>query len=521
MNTKGFVILAIVAFLLLAIPGINHGLWRPDEPRVAGTSAEMVRTGDYVVPHLNGKPFLEKPPLYYAVAAVSGAMFDVDQDVPYRLASLLLGALTVLLTFLIASRKHGRITGIIAAGILASTWEVFMLSRWIQVDIALVFGVTLAMFAYLRLIESYKAQYAILLGLATGVAFMAKGLIGPAIIAVSILADIIRQRDVKLLWKTKPYLIIFFAALPVATWIAALYSRGGWPFVREVLVVNNLMRFTGAAEAAALGHQHGPLYYFQGLPGDILPWTLLFIPAIIASVRKFKNDHYISWFIAPFIILTIASTKRGIYLAPLYPAMACMIAVWLSNASRAKWEDVLYKITWGAAFAGSFVPFAGIFLGHPVLGIAMGSISVAALFFILKVDGKQYQPISLVLLICIGLSTCMTVYYQYDRPTMDFLSFTRQAVATAGDREIILLCPEETMDGVFPFVSGKNYRMVEKAADIKQAGLYAWYDRKDAILNEVKKQNAKVDMLIESKKDYHKKKFARLAYITPGIGAGK
>ncbi len=521
MNIKVWIVLAIVAFSLLIIPGINHGLWRPDEPRVAGTSAEMVRTGDYVVPHLNGKPFLEKPPLYYAVAAVSGAMFGVDQDISYRLASLLFAALAVLITFLIASRKHGTITGIIAAGILASTWEVFMLARWIQVDIALVFGVALAMFAYMRLIESYKARYAILLGLAAGVAFMAKGLIGPAIIAVSILADIIRQRDIKLLWKTKPHLIIFFAALPVAAWIAALYSRGGWPFVREVLIVNNLMRFTGAAEAAALGHQHGPLYYLQGLPGDILPWTLLFIPAIIASIRKFKDDPYISWFIVPFVMLSIASTKRGIYLAPLYPAMACMIAVWLTNTSRAKWENILYKITWGAAFAGSFVPFAGIFLGHPVLGAVMGLISVAALVFILKVDRKQYQPISLVLLICIGLSTCMTVYYQYDKPIMDFLSFTRQAVAAANGREIILLSPEETMDGVFPFVSGKNYRMVESPADIKQSGLYAWYDRKDAILNEVKKQNAKIDMLIESRKDYNKKKFARLAYITPANGSGK
>jgi 4-amino-4-deoxy-L-arabinose transferase-like glycosyltransferase len=521
MNTKTWILISLLAFILLAIPGINHGLWRPDEPRVAGTCSEMVRTGDFVVPHLNGKPFLEKPPLYYAAAAVSGSILGVDKDVPYRLVSLFFGGLSVIITFLIARRRHDTVTGIIAAGVLASTWEVFMLSRWIQVDIALVFGVSLAMFAYLRLLESYKARYSILLGLAIGVAFMAKGLIGPAIIAVSILVDIIRQRDFKIVWKIKPLLIIIFAVTPIAAWVAALYTHGGWPFVREVLVVNNLMRFTGAAEGAALGHQHGPLYYIQGFPGDILPWTLIFIPAFISSIRRFKDDPYISWFIAPFVMLSIASTKRGIYLAPLYPAMACMIAAWLSNAKMARWEDILYKITWGAAILAGIIPFAGIFLGHPILGAIMGIIGLSALFVILKIDKRQYKPVALVLLICIGLSTCLTVYYEYDKPTMDFLSFTREAVAKAGNQEIILLNPEETMDGVFPFVSGRNYRVVETAKDIRQPGLYAWYDRKDAVLNDVKKQNCKIDMLIESRKDYHKKKFARLAYITPSGDPGK
>jgi 4-amino-4-deoxy-L-arabinose transferase-like glycosyltransferase len=137
--------------------------------------------------------------------------------------------------------------------------------------------------------------------------------------------------------------------------------------VREVLVVNNLMRFTGAAEGAALGHQHGPLYYIQGFPGDILPWTLIFIPAFISSIRRFKDDPYISWFIAPFVMLSIASTKRGIYLAPLYPAMACMIAAWLSNAKMARWEDILYKITWEPPFSPHHT-VCRIFLGHPILG---------------------------------------------------------------------------------------------------------------------------------------------------------
>ena len=192
MNTKIWILLAIAVLFFYLFPGINHGAWRPDEPRVLGTCAEMARTHDFVVPHLNGKPFLEKPPLYYAVAALSGQTFGVERDMPYRFASLLFAVLTIITTYLMVSRREGTIPGITAGGILASSWVFFMLSRWIQVDMALVFGVTLAMYAYLRLMDSHKARDSIILGIAVGIAFMAKGFVGPAIIAAAVITDIIR-----------------------------------------------------------------------------------------------------------------------------------------------------------------------------------------------------------------------------------------------------------------------------------------------------------------------------------------
>ncbi len=75
-----------------------------------------------------------------------------------------------------------------------------MLTRWIQVDIALVFGFTLAMHAYLKTDDGFRAKDAVFFGLAAGIAFMAKGLVGPAMIAAAVLADIIRRRDPRRIW---------------------------------------------------------------------------------------------------------------------------------------------------------------------------------------------------------------------------------------------------------------------------------------------------------------------------------
>lgn len=60
----------------MSLPGFRHGLWRPDELRVAGICAEMARSHDFCVSHLNGRPFLEKPPLYFALGASTKVYFS-------------------------------------------------------------------------------------------------------------------------------------------------------------------------------------------------------------------------------------------------------------------------------------------------------------------------------------------------------------------------------------------------------------------------------------------------------------
>jgi len=336
MRDKTILLFSAILFLTL-LPGIRHGIWRPDEPQVAGICAEMAYQKDFVVPRLNGQPFLEKPPFYYALGAMLGTFFGEDNDLAYRLASIFFAGLTLFITFRMVSLRGGTMSGLLASGVLASSWGFFRLARWIQVDMSLVFSVTLAMYAYMRLSEKSMRRHSMLMGLGIGFSFMAKGLVGPAIIATAVVADIILKRDLSIIRKIGPLWILAIMFIPALPWILALYGRGGLPFLREVIVVNNLMRFTGAPEGAALGHMHGPLFYLKVLPLDFLPWTFAFVPALVSSLRKPKDNPYLGWFIGPFLLLSIASAKRDVYLIPLYPACACMTALWLSRAVKLRW----------------------------------------------------------------------------------------------------------------------------------------------------------------------------------------
>jgi 4-amino-4-deoxy-L-arabinose transferase-like glycosyltransferase len=407
------------------------------------------------------------------------------------------------------SMRSGIMGGLLAAGILASSWGFFRLARWIQVDMALVFSVTLAMFAYMKLSEESMQRDSMLMGLGVGLSFMAKGFVGPAIIAAAVFTDIMMQRNLSIIKKIRPLSILVIMLITVLPWIFALYGRGGLPFLREVIVVQNLMRFTGAPEGAVLGHMHGPFFYLRIFPLDFLPWTFAFVPALISSLRRPKGDPYPAWFIGPFLLLSIASAKRGLYLIPLYPTCACITASWLSRVGKARWEELIVKATWGIAVLVAFVPFVGIFFGRPVLGIILGFLSLVSLYLVSR--WRARDALGLVMAMCISLSAVTTVYYSAIKEKRDYLRFTRDALHEARGSEIIVLAPDEIFEGTLPMITGRTYKWVGKPADIRQEGLYIWADKNDLFIREVERI-ARVEMVLERKIGIRS---ARLAWIRP------
>jgi 4-amino-4-deoxy-L-arabinose transferase-like glycosyltransferase len=508
MKERTILLFCTILFLTL-LPGIQHGLWTPDEPQVAGVCAEMAYKKDFVVPRLNGRPFLEKPPLYYALGAISGTIFGKDEDLSYRLVSIFFACLTLFITFRMVSMRSSVMSGLLASGILASAQGFFKLARWIQVDVSLVFFVTLAMYAYRKLSGKSTRRDSILMGLGVGLSFMAKGFVGPAIIAAAVVTDVILKKDLSIIKKIRPLWILAIMLVTVLPWIIALYGRGGLSFLREVIVVNNLMRFTGAPEAAALGHMHGPLYYLSRFPKEFLPWTFAFIPALISSLRKAKEDPYLPWFIGPFLLLSVASAKRSLYLMPLFPACACMTALWLSRADKLRWEELIVRVIWGIAVLLAFTPFVGIFFGRPVLGVILGLLSLVSLSII--VNWRARGAIGLVMVMCISLSAAMTVYYSSMREKRDYLGFTRETLSMAKGSEIMVLGPDEIFEGTLPLITGRALKWVGRPRDIREEGLYIWADKDDIFIRNVE-QVANVEIVLEKKLGI---RHARLAFVTP------
>ena len=108
----------IIACIALCFTGIfNRDLWTPDEPRIAAISLEMSRNGNFIIPYLAGEPFIEKPPLHFALAAGLTSILGttIGNTGAIRLLSALMAIGTLAVTFLLARCLGGMTLALPAA----------------------------------------------------------------------------------------------------------------------------------------------------------------------------------------------------------------------------------------------------------------------------------------------------------------------------------------------------------------------------------------------------------------------
>ncbi len=333
MNKSSYLKLTVLVIVLsMQLVGIfDHSLWTPDEPRVAEIAREMAVSGDYLIPHHSNAPFLEQPPLYYMLAAVSYGIFGTANEGFGRLASVIFALSTLAIVFFGTRRLFSERVSLLAVLILSSCYTFFEVSHKMLVDSALCLFISSALFSFAlaetgRLKHGYKFFW-----ISLGLAFMSKGIIGMAIPGVAVAAYYIWQGrfpDHKKTWFFQGCAVI---VLFMAAWAYILFQRGGIEFIRIFYLYNQVGRFFNIGIYSG-GHMRPFYYYLTTIWADAAPWSLILVPFLI-SIRNYTNEKrfIVSWFAAGFILLSIASTKRGLYVLPLLPAMAVMAALWMEH----------------------------------------------------------------------------------------------------------------------------------------------------------------------------------------------
>ncbi len=348
--------------LFISIAGLGfHELWTPDEPREAALTLEMSRSGDWIIPHLAGEPFVEKPPLYYDLTALWLRLspFDTPQAGWLRLTSAFFGLGTLLMTWLLARRLLGRDQALPAILVLATLPGFVHVSHWLLTDVALMFFVTAALAALSGAYLGQRPALLALAGMLAAAAFLTKGLVGPIFIALGGLPLLLISKPWKKsgalfqgletdaqrqtanlpasgntapsslgVWSSYHLAALVSFALPVAAWAAAFWHTGGRELFMEWFWTNHFGRFSGAA--IQLGHLKGPLFYLGALPLYLLPWLPLILWWFWRALRERQWPRPLLapllWGLGGTLLLSLSATKREIYLAPLLPAFALLTA---------------------------------------------------------------------------------------------------------------------------------------------------------------------------------------------------
>jgi 4-amino-4-deoxy-L-arabinose transferase-like glycosyltransferase len=372
----------ILAFgAALYLPGLGREILRhPLEAKYAMAAREMLRGGPWLVAHLFGEIYPDKPPLYFwATAGVAGIRGGRLDEVTARLPAVAGALVTLSLTLVLGQRLFGRSAGLAAATVLATSGLFFWYARQGHPDQFLTAGVTLACLA---LWQSFgvpggrrrTAWIALAYG-AMALAVLSKGLLGLVLPLLGttlylLLTGPLREAPRRL--GLGPGLPVF--ALIVLGWYGPAVARYGLGYLRETIVHHQIERY-----ARAFVH-HGPWYYYvPEFTVAFLPWSL-FVPGAAAlawqawrASRSSPRDTRVAtapatgvdrqpaphlfplcWFVTGFVFFSLSTGKRGAYLLPLYPAAALLVGwIWaraISEGRGSRWLGVPVALLAGAAF---------------------------------------------------------------------------------------------------------------------------------------------------------------------------
>jgi 4-amino-4-deoxy-L-arabinose transferase-like glycosyltransferase len=338
------VVLLASAALLYGLGLGRTDLWAPDEPRY-GAIAEELRsfrhgTSGLVLLHLNGAPYTQKPPLYFWLAAAIGAPFERVHETAARLPSAIAGVLCIGLTAWIGRILFARsMPAILAAGLLATSFRFAFTARRAQLDVLLT-CFELGAIAIFLVLESKRGgienagRYPVAIaGLhaSLGAAALVKGPVGwlPLLVFAGYLAWEGRLRALRAI---SPLWAWALSIGPIVVWILAAIALAPPGFAGAAVGENLIGRFFAGTSHAR------PFYYFAiQLPLDFLPWSLLLPVALpilwrwsrtssgktddafeIASTARFL----LVWLIVPLVFFSLSAGKRGLYLLPIFPALA-------------------------------------------------------------------------------------------------------------------------------------------------------------------------------------------------------
>jgi len=360
----------------------------PDEGRNAEVAREMAQSNDYLLPHLDGLPYLDKPVVYFAAAAAAMEVLGPNETAA-RLPAYLATLATLALVAWFARRRWGADAGWLAALALATMPMPLAYARTAIFDSTLSLCTTAAILAFFE-------ERPVLAWAAMGAGALTKG---PVALLVPLAAVVpwalLTGGSLRRLFDWRGVLAFAAVALP---WFVAVTMR--IPVFPEYVFV----RETWERVMTPSFHRGGPWWYFLPiLPVAAFPWI---VPALVGLrhwrwgwLARRENPHareavfLACWILAPLAFFSFNHSKLPQYVLPLMPAIAlaaarayaregmafawrasvgCAAALGLGLVSLTRWMPAPISLTPAERAA---IPPAALILGLTLL-VAAGLVAV-------------------------------------------------------------------------------------------------------------------------------------------------
>lgn len=378
-----------------------------DEPRYAQIAKEMSQSGDFITPTLEGRPWLEKPPLLFWMLVASFTSLG-PSEWSARLPNALLALILALGMAIFAGTFKGIRCGFITFLLLTTSLLYVGYARAASTDLPLTMAFGLSLLAGFLTLRRKSYLWALVSGIAAGLTVLAKGFVAlPLILLVLSLFLIITGRR----FPFGPALVASVAAISVAMpWLWLAWVRNGENFLITFVVNQHLARI-----ATDLHHHSQPFwYYIPVLLGGFFPWVL-FLPASAQSLwkrgRGIRTTEWESelflwlWAVVPFVFFSISTGKLAGYILPILPSIAVLVAIeWDRSIEQNELTSLmrrglyLFPLTALVLSGGAVIGFSTVFK-EPLVGMVLAAVPMGAVLVVRWATLRENVPAALLTLV--------------------------------------------------------------------------------------------------------------------------
>lgn len=308
----------LACVVLLPLLGHNR-LTDWDEGVYAGISRAMLG-GTWLVPHWNGAPWLEKPPLELWLTALSFKLFGVSEFTA-RLVSACSGVALVGLLHGWLALRCSRLAAWLSSVFLLASFGFLHAARVGEMDVLLALGCMLALIGLAEVPGSDRAWYLFWAGCA--IALMTKGAASVTLfLTLAFAAAWHPMLFRRMRWNFCCGCALFLLA--VIPWHAYMLHRFGSSFTAEYLGLHVLARATTQLD----GHRTHWWFYLRVLLVSAAPFVLVYPVALAGALRKPALRVFAVFSLVMLLLFSLVQTRLPHYIVPFYPVLALLVAIW-------------------------------------------------------------------------------------------------------------------------------------------------------------------------------------------------
>jgi 4-amino-4-deoxy-L-arabinose transferase-like glycosyltransferase len=324
----------ILSFVVLSVNNGGLMIYALDEAKNAGAAREMLEQESWIVPTFNYELRTDKPPLHYYFMMATYKVFGVS---PWsaRLFSSIMGALSILISFLFASRFAGKQVGVFSAFILLASLHWNIQHHMAVPDPYLIFFFSASLFSFFTFYKTGQKAYLWLFYLAIGLATLSKGPVAIALPGLIILLFLIADRS--LTFKTLQSFRIpqgaFMVLLVAVPWYWAVHEATDGTWTEEFFFKHNVNRFSEPMEGHGGFFLITPLMVLVGM----LPFSVFIVQAIRMAHTQWKRPEvkFLSITVLSIVgFFSISGTKLPNYTVPAYPFLAILLGYYIDYACQ-------------------------------------------------------------------------------------------------------------------------------------------------------------------------------------------